>query len=371
MMRTSPFVILGAAFGLLLGAEAEAEAAPRWAASDLAALHDVVASAPAEGLTEYDSGSALTLTPGELTDPVADAVALKLARDYFEGSNQVRQDRSWHIDRGSLDYDAWLGDALSHHSVRASFQSLLPQDRRYTSLRRSLAACAKTIECTRIVVNLDRLRALPRDLGTRYVWVDVPAYRLDVVENGRTVASHRVIVGKAGSQTPSFQAKVTGVTINPWWNVPCSIVDESVGKLITTNPKEAARRGYVATRDAKGKLVVRQKPGPENALGQIKLEMPNPFDVYIHDTPSRDLFTRSTRAFSHGCIRTEDPKSLAVTLLGESAETTVDLLLATGVSRTLKLPQPVPVYVVYVTAEADEGTGKALFYSDIYRRDGR
>jgi len=368
-MRTSFFAVIGAALGVVLGSAVGA--APRWSASDLAVLHDVVAGARAEGLTDYESDAFLGLAPGDLTDPVADAVALKLARDYFEGSDHIRQDRSWHIDRGSLDYQAWLDDALSHHSVRASFQALLPQTARYTSLKRTLAGCAKPVECTRIAVNLDRLRALPRDLGTRYVWVDVPAYRLDVVENGRTLASHRIIVGKPGSQTPSFQARVTGVTINPWWNVPCSIVDESVGKLITSNPKEAARRGYVATRDAKGKLVVRQRPGPDNALGQIKLEMPNPFDVYIHDTPSRDLFTRSSRAFSHGCIRTEDPKSLAVTLLGDSAEATVNLLLATGVSRTLKLPQPTPVYVVYMTAEAaDDGTGQVRFYPDIYLRDG-
>jgi len=364
------FALLGAAFGLALGAGAEAAA--RWGASDLAVLHDIVEGARAEGLTDYESEAFVGLAPGDLTDPVADAVALKLARDYFEGSDQIRGDRSWHIGRGSLDYQAWLDDALSHHSIRASFQSLLPQTARYSALRRTLAGCAKPVDCTRIAINMDRLRALPRDLGARYVWVDVPAYRLDVVENGRTVASHRIIVGKPGSQTPSFQARVTGVTVNPWWNVPCSIVDESVGKLIATNPREAARRGYVATRDANGKLVVRQKPGPENALGRIKLEMPNPYDVYIHDTPSRDLFARSTRAFSHGCIRTEDPKSLAVTLLGEAAETTVNLLLATNVSRTLKLPQPIPVYVVYITAEAEEGgTGQAIFYPDIYRRDGR
>jgi len=369
-MRWGLLVVIGAALGI--GLDFDADAAPRWTAPDLVALHDIAQGAGAEGLTDYDSGRLIGLTPGDLADPVADAVALKLARDYFEGSDHIRLDRSWHIDRGSLDYEAWLNDALSHHSVRASFQSLLPQTTRYTALGRALAGCARPVECTRIAINLDRLRALPRDLGARYLWVDVPAYRLDVVENGRTVASHRIIVGKPGSQTPTFQAKVTGVTINPWWNVPCSIVDESVGKLIASNPQEAARRGYVATRDAKGKLVVRQKPGPENALGRIKLEMPNPFDVYIHDTPSRDLFARSARAFSHGCIRTEDPESLAVALLGDTAETAVNLLLASGVSRTLKLAQPIPVYVVYITAEiAADGIGQPQFYPDIYGRDHR
>ena len=370
MMRAALLGLVGAVFASALCAGATA--APRWSASDFAVLRDVVQGARDEGLTDYDAEPLRSFTPGDITDAVADPIALKLARDFFEGSDRIRQDRSWHFDRGSLDYQAWLDDALAHHSLRASFRSLLPQIPQYQGLRRALAQCSEPAECGRIAVNLDRLRALPRDLGRRYVWVDVPAYRLDVVQDGRTIASHRVIVGKPGSQTPSFQAKVTGVTINPWWNVPCSIVDESVGKLIASNPQEAARRGYVATRDAKGKLVVRQKPGPDNALGRIKLEMPNPFDVYIHDTPSRDLFARSSRAFSHGCIRTEDPKSLAVTLLGDSAAPTVEMLLSTGVSRTLKLPQSTPVYVVYLTAEAaDDGTGRAIFYPDIYRRDAR
>jgi murein L,D-transpeptidase YcbB/YkuD len=219
---------------------------------------------------------------------------------------------------------------------------------------------------------MDRLRALPRELGRRYLWVNVPAFRLDLIEDQRVVASHRIIVGKPGSQTPSFQAQVTGVTVNPWWNVPCSIVDESIGKLVASNPAEAARRGYVASRDAKGHLTVRQKPGPDNALGRIKLEMPNPFDVYIHDTPSKDLFANTRRAFSHGCIRTEDPKSLAVILLGPAQESTVDMLLATNVSRTLKLAPPVPVYVLYLTAEADPDTPDGVAtYPDIYRRDPR
>lgn len=368
-MRSGVHSIWAAALGLALGSAACA--APKWSASDLAALHDVVAEARNEGLSDYDAEPILDLVPGDLTDTVANAVALKLARDYFEGSARTRDDRSWHIDRGSPDYDAWLSDVLSRHSVRKSFQALPPQTAQYAALKRTLHACEKPVDCTRLAINLDRLRALPRALGARYVWVNVPAYRLDVVENGRTVASHRIIVGKPGNQTPSFEARITGVTVNPWWNVPCSIVNESVGKLIASNPQEAARRGYVASRNAKGQLVVRQKPGPENALGQIKLEMPNPFDVYIHDTPSRNLFVRSARAFSHGCIRTEAPRSLAVTLLGDAAETTVNTLLATGVSRTLKLPQPVPVYIVYLTAEPAQGEmAQILFYPDIYRRDG-
>lgn len=348
-----------------------AAAAPRWSASDLAALSEVAASAPAEGLSGDYGATGLADQPGDANDIKADAIALALAHDYYEGSARTRGDPSWHIQRGDLDYRAWLDDVLSRHSVRTSFRALLPDTPAYSGLRLALARCRAAAErCGALSANLDRLRALPRNLGHRYLWVNLPAFRLDLVEDGRVVASHRVIVGKPGTQTPSFQATVTGVTINPWWNVPCSIVDESIGKLIATKPAEAARRGFVASRDAKGRLVVRQKPGPDNALGQIKLEMPNPFGVYIHDTPARNLFARGTRAFSHGCIRTEDPKSLAVILLGQDKEATVDLLLATGVSRTLKLASPVPVYVLYMTAEADaDAPGGVTTYPDIYHRD--
>ena len=358
---------------LCLASAAAAPAAPRWSATDLAQLSAVVASAPAEGLSRDYGADGLADATGEASDARADAIALALARDYYEGSAAIRNDPSWHIRRGDLDYRAWLEDVLSRHSVRASFRALLPQGAAYAAIRTALARCRVAIaRCGTLEANLDRWRALPRDLGSRYLWVNVPAFRLDLIENGKVVASHRVIVGKPGSQTPSFQAAVTGVTINPWWNVPCSIVDQSIGKFIAANPAEAARRGYVATRDAKGKLVVRQRPGPDNALGQIKLEMPNPFDVYIHDTPARDLFARDSRALSHGCVRTEDPKSLAVILLGADKEPTVNLLLATGASRTLKLPRPVPVYILYMTAEpdADEPGGISTF-ADIYHRDPR
>ena len=146
---------------------------------------------------------------------------------------------------------------------------------------------------------------------------------------------------------------MTGITFNPWWNVPCSIVNESIGKLIRTRPKEAARRGYVTSRGSGGALVVRQKPGPQNALGQVKLEMANPYNVYIHDTPSRELFGKDMRGFSHGCVRTDEPVSLAKALLGSGRETEIELLLLTGTTRTLPLASPVPVYVVCLTAKLD------------------
>jgi hypothetical protein len=355
------------AAGLAWAATADAAT---WTPSDIQSLTDIVNASRAEGLDPADYDLDQLRQPGVNDADLnarADRVALKLAHDYFEGAAPPSAD--WHIARGTIDYRSWLEETVARHSLRGSFRMLLPTAPDYLALKGTLAHCAGT-ECATIRANLDRWRRLPRDLGPTYLWVNVPAFRLDLIQNGKAIASHRIIVGKPGSKTPIFQAAVTGVTVNPWWNVPCSIVDESVGAMIRANPAKAARLGYVTSTDKAGKLVVRQRPGPDNALGRIKLEMPNPYGVYIHDTPSKSLFARDTRAFSHGCIRTEDPQSLAAILLGPDRSNEVDILLATGVSKTLAIKPAIPVYVVYLTAERDPaGDGSIAYHDDVYRRD--
>lgn len=366
-------VAILAAFAALLAAPVAAQAPRHWSRPAAEALLGLIAGSVKEGLSPADYGpdaveQALAAGEGGALDGAADAAALALARDYYEGHRRGAERSDWHIPRGRIDYGPWLDEVLARNSIAASYARLLPDAPAYAALRDALARCHE--DCATIAANMDRWRALPRHLGGRYLWVNVPAYRLDLIEDGQVVSSHRIIVGKPGSRTPIFRAAVTGVTINPWWNVPCSIVDESIGKLIRTKPQEAARRGYVATRDAKGVLHVRQKPGPDNALGRIKLEMPNPYSVFIHDTPSTQLFDRDTRALSHGCIRTEAPADLARALLGPDRAGEVQMLLASGVTRTLALSPPLPVYVVYLTAEPDpQAPGGITRYPDIYGRD--
>ncbi|WP_404710386.1 L,D-transpeptidase family protein [Sphingomonas sp. MMS24-J13] len=364
---------VGAIFWALTAARADA--APRWAESDVEALLTTVAASAEEGLDpkDYDAAGLAQARDAQAADldALADKIALKLAHDFYEGAAPAAVRTDWHIAREKFDYGAWLDQVLARHSVRASFARLLPTSPAYLQLKASLARCpASPATCQTIAANLDRWRWLPRDLGQRYLWVNVPAYRLDLIEDGRIVASRKVIVGKPGTRTPAFQAVVKAITVNPWWNVPCSIVDESIGKLVRQRPQEAARRGFVSSVDAKGQLVVRQRPGPDNALGRIKLEMPNPYGVYIHDTPARSLFAKDARAFSHGCIRTEEPEELARTLLGPSRAIEVDTLLITGTTRTLPLATALPVYVVYFTAGTSED-GKIETYRDIYGRDAR
>lgn len=370
-LRSRLLVLVLGAFLSASGARAEGAAAP-WDRENAQALLGVISDAGLEGLNGAGYDSAAVQRAAGQDDAAmiarADAVALALARDFYEGQLRLSARRGWHFSRQIVDYLPWLEAVKASHSVRGSYAKLLPEGRDYAGLRGALAACRTAMRnCAVIEANLDRWRALPRQFGRKYLWVNVPAYRLDLIESGRVIASHKVIVGKPGTRTPLFRAMVTGATANPWWNVPCSIVDESIGKLVRTNPREAARRGFVATTDAQGKLVVRQKPGPGNALGKLKLEMPNPYGVYIHDTPTRDLFARDTRALSHGCIRTDQPDALARTLLGEERAQELDLALIMGTTKTIKLPTPIPVYVVYLTAEADPSAPDGVvIYRDIY-----
>lgn len=207
---------------------------------------------------------------------------------------------------------------------------------------------------------------MPISLGQDYLLVNAAGFELTRWRGGQRVGSWRVIVGKTASPTPVFSATVTGVNFNPWWNVPSNIVRESVGGLIRRSPATARARGYVW-----GGGSVRQKPGPGNALGQMKLVMPNPFSVYLHDTPNRDLFNQDVRAFSHGCVRVGDALGLAESLLaGVKSRSQIDALVASRNSVTVGLIRPVPVYIAYFTAGI-RSDGSLALYDDIYSRDRR
>lgn len=357
-------------------AQAAAETASRWSKDDVEALIREAGRSSGEGIrTERFDIAGLQASADGLAidlDARADRIALSLAHDYAEGSSPAAARTGWGIAGGRIDYTAWLNRALASHDIASALQTLLPKDAAYTGLRDALAHCDTPAHCLTIRVNLERWRWLPRDLGANHILVNPAAYRLDLIESDTAISSHRVIVGKPASPTPIFATQITGVTANPWWNVPQSIVAESIGALVRNQPAEAAQRGYVAARGGDGRLQVRQRPGPRNALGLVKLEMPNPHSVFIHDTPSRELFEQDRRALSHGCVRTARPDILAKILLSPEGGAEFDSLMASGVNRTLKLATPVPVYIVYFTAEPDpEAEGGVRFFNDLYRRDGR
>jgi murein L,D-transpeptidase YcbB/YkuD len=214
-----------------------------------------------------------------------------------------------------------------------------------------------------LIVNLERWRWMPDDLGASHVVVNIAAFHLDVVENGRTILSMKTVVGTEAKRTPFFAARITDVVVNPPWNVPDSIAPELW-------PKQQRDRGFFArehieiTRDGR----LRQAPGPWNSLGRLKFNMPNRFDVYLHDTPAKALFDLDVRAFSHGCIRVERPLDLAAYLLRMPAES-IQKAIIEGKERSIPLPAAVPVYVLYWTAWIGDD-GRIAFHRDVYDRDG-
>jgi L,D-transpeptidase YcbB len=265
-----------------------------------------------------------------------------------------------------------LDSAIASRQVGAALEKLAPRNPEYRSLRQALARLDSSASSERrqIKVNLERWRWLPRDLGTRHLLVNIPEYRLHLIEGGRVIASHRVIVGKKSTPTPQFSAEVTAVILNPSWHVPQSIIRESVGNLVRSRPAEARRRGYTWAYDAAGRLQVTQRPGPQNALGQMKLEMTNPLSIYIHDTPNKDLFEREERTFSHGCIRTQDPLGLAATLLTgtEWSRDAIDRVVERTATTRAPLTKSLPAYAIYMTA-VPEADGSIRYLDDPYNLD--
>jgi murein L,D-transpeptidase YcbB/YkuD len=264
-----------------------------------------------------------------------------------------------------------IDTAIEARSVAHALESLAPRNRQYRALRSALVRLTpeQAEERRKIEASLERWRWMPRQMGERHLLVNIPEYRLHVLADGSEIASHRVIVGKPSTPTPQFSAQVTGVIFNPPWNVPQSIVAESVGALVRNNPATARARGYTWSY-ANGGLRVTQQPGPGNALGQLKLDMPNPFTVYLHDTSNRDLFDGERRTLSHGCVRTDKPFDLAELLLAGTGwtQSRIDDVVKTRRTTRAALTPPVPVHIVYMTAyPAADGT--IVYSADPYSLD--
>ena len=235
----------------------------------------------------------------------------------------------------------------------------------------------------RLVYNMERLRWLPKNLGKRFVLVNQPAFEVRVMDQGKEVWRSNVIVGKPMSQTASFDDELETVVFNPSWGVPQSIiVNEYLGKL-RRDPSYLDRLGFKVT-DPAGRVVssssidwyaygdrppfgVQQPPGGGNALGELKFLFPNKHDIYMHDTPTKNLFAESSRAFSHGCIRVQNPREFATVLLGWD-RARVDRETDSRLSQSVALPQKIPVHITYFTAWPDS-SGKMNYFNDIYGRD--
>lgn len=239
----------------------------------------------------------------------------------------------------------------------------------------ALAALDEPVErrIDRILANLERWRWLPRVLPADRIEINIAAADLHRFEGHRSVEAMRIIVGKPSTRTPMFASAIQSVLFNPPWNVPASIARNELLPQERKSPGSLARRGFAMTRGPGGTVHLQQRPGPNNALGRIKFEIPNPFTVYLHDTPSRSLFQRDVRTLSHGCMRLERPRELAEALLRETPEgrpERIEAALATFATRRVFLPRPEPVFVLYWTAFADEA-GLLSLRKDVYGWDDR
>jgi murein L,D-transpeptidase YcbB/YkuD len=255
-----------------------------------------------------------------------------------------------------------------------------------TALNVSLKRRIRQIE-----LNMERLRWILGNVEQRSIVVNIANFELDVLENGKSVLSMKVVVGKPYRDTPVFTSKMTYLTINPSWNVPDSIARKEILKEIRKNPDYLARenikvlKGWgsreeeIDPREIDWSRITpenlpyrfRQEPGPLNPLGRLKFMLPNKFDVYLHDTPARGLFSANVRAFSHGCTRIEKPLELAEYILRDDPAWTRERLLAAieeGTEQEVKIPRPLNVHFLYLTAWVDE-RGILQFRDDIYGRD--
>lgn len=216
-----------------------------------------------------------------------------------------------------------------------------------------------------IDANLERWRWMPRSPPPDRVEVDTGAQEATLYQGGAPVLRMRAIVGSPKHPTPMFASRVDAVVVNPPWNVPSSI---ATNELL---PTEARRPGFLAgmgIRWVNGHL--QQRPGPSNSLGLIKFDVTSPFGVYLHDTPAKGLFAQPVRAFSHGCMRLEQPRDLALALLAPQGldAGAFDDAIAAGVTRRIDLQRRVPLYVVHWTVRA-EPDGRLSFWPDIYGWD--
>jgi murein L,D-transpeptidase YcbB/YkuD len=242
-----------------------------------------------------------------------------------------------------------------------------------------------------IAMNLERWRWLPRLFRPRHIMVNIADFRLTLVDSGMVLSTMRVVVGKKERPTPILSGELTYLELNPYWNIPHKLAQDDILPLVSSDPEYLQKQGirvfsswnataaelasdsidWVNLTPANFAYKLRQDPGPANALGRIKFIFQNKRSVYLHDTPARHLFRRAQRSFSSGCVRVEKPIELALELLRDDPGWTRKKLLeviANDQTRSVDLPQPIPVYLLYWTAWVDEA-GRVQFREDIYDYD--
>jgi len=226
-----------------------------------------------------------------------------------------------------------------------------------------------------IIANMERWRWMPRDLGETYVMVNIPDYSLRVVHNEKLVWKTKIVVGQPGKPTPLLSAEMKYITVNPTWNVPPSIIQNEYLPALKEDPQAMDRIGLKVEQNPDGTVRIWQPPGDRNALGRIRFNFPNKFLVYQHDTPDKYLFGRDKRAYSHGCMRVENPLKYGEVLLGlvlPQEHYTAERLqkMFGGSEININFPTGIPDHLTYQTAFVDD-SGNLQIRDDVYGRDAK
>jgi murein L,D-transpeptidase YcbB/YkuD len=335
------------------------------------------------GLLQRRSGS---LAPLDRELLISDAV-LGFADALTRGAVPPEERPStWALTPGKADILAAVDKVLAYPNPAQALEGLAPQTPEYAALQRAYAAArapaapvpvgrgqraaapassgqGSSVQVKELAVALERQRWLPRQLPATRLWVNTEDAHLDFYRDNQKVFSTRVVVGQVDKQTPEFAATINSLLYNPPWNVPGDIAEKEILSKLDEEPDYLERHNMVMRDNGS----VTQLPGSGTALGRLKFEMEDRFDVYLHDTPLRQLFARENRRLSHGCVRVQNPRDLAA-LLADIPVDTINKAIATSVTARHMLPSPVPVFITYQTAYV-AADGQLQFRRDAYRRD--
>jgi murein L,D-transpeptidase YcbB/YkuD len=263
-------------------------------------------------------------------------------------------------------YDKELVDAVNHYQIRNGFKSddlILPKH-----IKQMNQPIGERIK--QIIVNMERCRWISPEIvnAKEYLLINIPSYNLTFIRDGKVALKSPVVVGKTMNKTVVFSGKMSYIVFSPYWNIPTSIIKKEV------KPGMAKNKNYLAQHNMEwNNGNVRQKPGKNNSLGLVKFIFPNSNNIYLHDTPSKNLFENETRAYSHGCVRVGKARELAIDILEDDKNWTpakIDAAMNLGKENTYVLKNKIPVYIGYFTTWVDD-EGVVKFYQDIYDRDDR
>ncbi|MDE2447177.1 MAG: L,D-transpeptidase family protein [Alphaproteobacteria bacterium] len=310
------------------------------------------------------------LTPGK-SDPRIASVRRILS---------ITGDFEWN-DNGSPMFDQNLAVALRKFQLRHGLEA-----KGVLGKQTIVALNIPPVERQRqIMLNMERWRWMPDNLGEEHFLVNIAAFELQHWQSNTIIDRMNVVVGAVATQTPEFSNAMQYIELNPYWTVPYNIATKEMLPKLQADPLAYAEdfdvfaggkladwasinwNAYGGTRSFP--FTFRQRPGPKNALGKVKFMLPNKFNIYLHDTPAKDKFANTTRAFSHGCIRLSNPTELAYTLLQRAGmdQAAVDAIWASGENTRVNLPKPIPIHIIYATAFSSENGIE--FRTDVYGRD--